>query len=323
MSRVDDSSVSSVISNKVVPGPGYYVAETQISHQWERPGLETEMQFEPVVDSLPDESQDLNTIPQFVKYRGNGKLNGKVALITGGDSGIGKAVAVLFAKEGCDIAINYLEAEQQDAENTRQMIEAEGRKCLLLPGDIGFEDNCVSIVTSIIEQFRKIDILVNNAGEQHMVTGLEEMTDSQLTRTFRTNVFGMFLLTKHALPFMQKGSCIINTSSVVAYRGSSHLLDYGATKGAIIGFTRCLAKNLAPRGIRVNAVAPGPVYTALQPISRDAEEMKKWANDPSAPIGRIAQPSEIATSFVFLASNESSQFSGQTLHPNGWEILNT
>jgi len=307
-----------------VPGPGDFVPQTQIESDFSRPGLQSEMNGTPISNALPNEYGPLNDSgqPEFVPYKSSGKLAGRRALITGGDSGIGKAVALLFAMEGADVTINYLPTEKSDAEKTKKEITILGRKCCLVPGDIGEENVCRSVVEKTVQEFGGIDILVNNASEQHMASRLEDITSEQLVRTFRSNIFGMFLLTKHVLPHLSRGSKIINTTSVVAFRGSSVLLDYSATKGAIISFTRSLAKQVASRGIRVNAVAPGPVWTPLQPISRDKDNIDQFANEPGNLIGRVAQPSETATSFVFLASNDSSQFTGQCLHPNGGETYN-
>ncbi len=311
-------------SQNSIPGPGDIPTQTQISDQWERPGLQDEMKIPPISSHLPNESESLNSneMPPLAEYVAADKLKGKRALITGGDSGIGRAVAILFAKEGAHVAINYLAVEETDAVEVKLEIDKLGRKCVLVPGDITSEKSCKEIVKKTVDNLGGLDILVNNAAEQHIVESIEDITQSQIESTFKTNIFSMFYLTKFSLPHMSHGSKIINTTSVVAYRGSSSLLDYGATKGAIVSFTRCLAQNLASRGIRVNAVAPGPVYTPLQPISRDEENMKKFLNQSSNLTGRVAQPSEIATSYVFLASNDSSQFTGQVLHPNGGEIYN-
>ncbi len=249
-------------------------------------------------------------------YRGSGKLAGKVALITGGDSGIGRSVAVHFAKEGADVAIAYLD-EREDAEHTLRLIEAEGRRCLAVPGDLGQEAACRALVDKVLAEFGRLDILVNNAAEQHPQKRLEDITEEQLARTFRTNIFAHFFLTKAALPHLQEGAAIINTTSITAYRGSWHLLDYAATKGAIVSFTRSLAQNLAPRGIRVNGVAPGPIWTPLIPSTFEADHVARFGE--SQPLGRVGQPDEVAPSYVFLASADASYMSGQVLHPNGGE----
>ena len=274
-------------------------------HQNEQPGVESEMSPQPLsMDSA---------------YKGSGKLNNKIAIITGGDSGIGKAVAIYFAKEGSDVVIVYLN-EQQDAEETKKLVEAEGRKCLLLAGDIGDEAFSQEIVTKTIEQFGKINILVNNAAEQHPQKSLLDITTQQLEKTFRTNIFGYFYLTKAVLPHLHKGSTIINTASITAYEGHEELIDYSATKGAIVSFTRSLAKSLAPQGIRVNGVAPGPIWTPLIPSTFTAEKVVNFGTD--TPIGRAGQPFELAPGYVYLASEDSSYVSGQILHINGGKIIN-
>lgn len=251
-------------------------------------------------------------------YRAAGKLLGKAALITGGDSGIGRAVAIAYAKEGADVALVYLE-EHKDAKDTKRCIEAEGRRAVLLAGDIGGEGFCIQAVKRTLAAFGRLDILVNNAAEQHVKERLEDISSSQLERTFRTNIFSCFYLTKAALPHMKPGSAIINSSSVTAYRGSSHLLDYSATKGAIIAFTRSLSKSVAKRQIRVNAVAPGPVWTPLIPASFSGEKVESFGGQ--VPMERAGQPEEIAPSYVFLAAQDSSYMTGQVLHPNGGEVV--
>jgi NAD(P)-dependent dehydrogenase (short-subunit alcohol dehydrogenase family) len=240
-------------------------------------------------------------------------------LITGGDSGIGRAVAVAFAKEGADVAILYYN-EHDDAQKTRQMVENEGRRCLTIAGDVGDEQFCQAAVEQTIGAFGRLDILVNNAAEQHPQDSLEEISAEQLERTFRTNIFSFFYITKAALKYLEKGSAIINSSSVTAYRGSKHLIDYAATKGAIVAFTRSLAQSLAARGIRVNGVAPGPIWTPLIPASFPAEHVETFGSD--VPLGRAGQPGEVAPSYVFLAADDSSYMTGQFLHPNGGEIIN-
>ncbi len=259
--------------------------------------------------------------PQTEKgsHRGSGKLQDRVAIITGGDSGIGRAVAVAFAKEGADCVIAYLN-EHKDAEETRRLVEAKGRRCVLIAGDVGEESFAKDIVKRALDEFGRIDILVNNAAEQHEQESLEQITGEQMERTFRTNVFSMFFVTKAALPHMKEGGAIMNTSSVTAYRGSPKLIDYSSTKGAIVAFTRSLSKNLARRKIRVNAVAPGPIWTPLIPASFDAEHVKQFGAD--TPMGRPGQPDEVAPCYVFLASDDGSYMSGQVLHPNGGEVVN-
>ncbi len=272
-------------------------------------------------DTQPGMEHEMTPKPEAVDvhYKGSAKLRDKAAIITGGDSGIGRAVAVAFAKEEADVLIVYLN-EHKDAEETRRLVEEHGRTCTLIHGDIGDEQFCRRVVDKALGELNKIDILVNNAAEQHPTEALEDITSEQLTRTFRTNIYAMFYLTKAALPYMGKGSVIINTTSVTAYRGSPQLLDYSSTKGAIVSFTRSLSLNLASRKIRVNAVAPGPIWTPLIPATFDPEKVKQFGAD--TPMGRPGQPEEIAPSYVFLASDDSSYMSGQVLHPNGGEIIN-
>jgi NAD(P)-dependent dehydrogenase (short-subunit alcohol dehydrogenase family) len=270
----------------------------------------------------PGREDQMHPRPRFEmpEYRPAGKLTDRVALITGGDSGIGRAVAVAFAKEGADVAIIYLE-EHRDAEETRKLVEAEGRTCVTIAGDIGDEQFCRSAVDKVVHELEKLDILVNNAAEQHPQEDIQQITSQQLEKTFRTNVFSMFYLTKAALKHMKKGATIINTASVTAYRGSPGLLDYSSTKGAIVSFTRSLGENLASKGIRVNGVAPGPVWTPLIPSTFPPEKVERFGGD--VPMQRPGEPGEIAPAFVFLASDDSSYFAGQMLHPNGGEIINT
>lgn len=274
-------------------------------HQNHQPGVESEMSPKP---TSVNES-----------YNGSGKLANKTAIITGGDSGIGKSVAIYFAKEGADVAIVYL-TEQQDAEDTKQIIEGEGRKCLLFSGDIGDETVCKEIIKKTIDQFGKLDILVNNAAEQHPQKSILNITAAQLEKTFRTNIFSFFYMTKMALPFMEKGASIINTASITAYAGNETLLDYSSAKGAIVSFTRSLALSLAPQGIRVNGVAPGPIWTPLIPSTFTADQVSTFGTD--TPMGRAGQPYELAPAYVFLASDDSSYVSGQMIHVNGGKIIN-
>jgi NAD(P)-dependent dehydrogenase (short-subunit alcohol dehydrogenase family) len=252
-------------------------------------------------------------------YVGSGKLRDRVALITGGDSGIGRAVAVLYAKEGADVAIVYLN-EHKDARETKRLVEAQGRKCLLIAGDIGQEKFCRAAVAETKRALGRIDILVNNAAEQHPQESITKITERQLERTFRTNIFAMFFLTKAVMPHFKKGGVIVNCASVTAYQGSPELLDYSATKGAIVAFTRSLSQALAEKKIRVNAVAPGPIWTPLIPSTFPASEVATFGSD--TPLGRAGEPEEVATSFVFLASDDSSYMTGQVLHPNGGRVVN-
>lgn len=252
-------------------------------------------------------------------YRGSGKLRDKVALITGGDSGIGRAVAVLFAREGAKIGIVHLE-EDRDAEETHRLVDQEGQPCTILRGDIGSEDFCRKAVAGMIEAYGRLDILINNAAEQNPQESIADITAEQLERTFRTNIFSQFYLVKAALPHLTEGACIINTTSVTAYKGSPKLLDYSATKGAIVAFTRSLAMALGERGIRVNAVAPGPIWTPLIPSTFSEEEVAQFGGN--VPMKRVGQPDEVAPSYVFLASSDSSYMSGQVLHPNGGTVVN-
>jgi NAD(P)-dependent dehydrogenase (short-subunit alcohol dehydrogenase family) len=253
--------------------------------------------------------------------RGSALLDGKVALVTGGDSGIGRAISIAFAREGANVAIAYLE-ETADAESTADEVRNRERECLLLKGDIAREAWCERAVKKTVDKFGRLDILVNNAAQQFPEKELDDIDEAQLDKTFRINIYSMFFLTKAALPHLKKqqGSTIINTTSVTAYRGSPGLLDYSATKGAIVSFTRSLSQNLADDGIRVNAVAPGPIWTPLIPSTFDAEKVSKFGSD--TPLGRAGQPWEVAECFVFLASPQSSYITGQVLHPNGGEIIN-
>ncbi|KKI93697.1 short-chain dehydrogenase [Bacillus sp. SA1-12] len=269
----------------------------------------------------PGHEDMMNPAPAFEDktYTGSGKLKNKVAIITGGDSGIGRAVAVFFAKEGADVVISYLN-EQKDAEETKQHVEEQGQKCLLVSGDIGDESVCQQIVSEAVNAFGKIDILVNNAAEQHPQKGIEDITSEQLERTFRTNIFSFFYLTKAALPHLKGGSAIINTASITAYAGNPQLIDYSSTKGAITSFTRSLSLSLASKGIRVNAVAPGPIWTPLIPSTFPADQVATFGAD--TPMKRPGQPEELAPAYVFLASDDSSYMSGQTLHVNGGKVIN-
>jgi NAD(P)-dependent dehydrogenase (short-subunit alcohol dehydrogenase family) len=251
-------------------------------------------------------------------YRAAGKLEGKVALVTGGDSGIGRAVAIGFAKEGADVAICYYD-EHEDASSTKALIEEEGRRCIVIAGDIGDEAFCRDAVARAVAALGRLDLLVNNAAEQHPQNRLEDIGAEQMERTFRTNIFGMFHVTKAALVHLEAGAAIVNTTSVTAYRGSPHLIDYASTKGAIVAFTRSLASNLKERRIRVNAVAPGPVWTPLIPASFPAERVEQFGEGNF--LGRPAEPDEIAPCYIFLASDEAICMTGQVLHPNAGEIV--
>ncbi len=271
----------------------------------------------------PGRQSPMRPQPRTIRaeYHGSGKLEDKVALITGGDSGIGRSVAVMFAREGAEIAIVYLE-ETTDAEETRKLVEKEGRQCLLIPGDIGKSSFCAKTIDKTKAKFGRLDVLVNNAAEQHPREEIDAIDEKQLLATFRTNVFSMFYLVQAALPLLkkQKGSSIINTTSVTAYRGSPGLLDYAASKGAIVSFTRSLSQSLLEDGIRVNAVAPGPIWTPLIPATFDKKKVSKFGSD--SPMGRAGQPDECGSCYVFLASDDSSYITGQVLHPNGGEVIN-
>lgn len=258
--------------------------------------------------------------PVFEKERDALRLRNKIAIITGGDSGIGKAVAIAFAKEGADIVIAYHE-DNEDARSTAARIELIGQQCLLIPGDIRKPAHCNKIIQQTVNRFGKLDILVNNAGIQFPQKELSAITPDQLKKTFETNIFAMFYLVQAAEPYLQEGASIINTTSVTAYRGSSHLLDYSATKGAIVSFTRSLSAYFAKYKIRVNGVAPGPVWTPLIPATFPPSHVSSFGSD--TPLGRAGEPVEIAGCYVFLASDEASYVTGQILHPNGGEIVNT
>jgi NAD(P)-dependent dehydrogenase (short-subunit alcohol dehydrogenase family) len=274
-------------------------------HQRRQPGREYKMRPRPKAENQ--------------KQRGSGKLAGTIAIITGGDSGIGRAVAVAFAKEGADVAIVYLE-EHKDAKETQQLVEQHGRKCLLIDGDVGEEEFCRRAIAQTGREFGKIDIVVNNAAEQHLQNSIEKISAKQLERTFRTNIFSFFFMAKAAMKHLRKGATIINTASVTAYKGNPKLLDYSSTKGAIVTFTRSLSQALAEKGIRVNGVAPGPIWTPLIPSSFPEEDVETFGSD--VPLGRPGQPEEVAPSYVFLASDDASYMTGQILHPNGGTIVN-
>lgn len=273
--------------------------------QDKQPGIESIMNPRPVFED-PD-------------YKALGRLRGRTAVITGGDSGIGRAVAVAYALEGADVVIIYLN-EHEDAEETKQIIESKGRRCITIAGDIGDEDFCFSSIKMVKDTFGKVDILVNNAAEQHSQNSIEDITKEQLERTFRTNIFGMFFMVKACLPHMKEGSAIINTSSITAYKGDERLIDYSSTKGAVATFTRSLAVSLATRNIRVNAVAPGPIWTPLIPSSFSEQEVASFGSNTI--MGRPGQPVELAPAYVFLVSDASTFITGETLHVNGGEIVN-
>lgn len=272
--------------------------------QKDQPGDEYKM--DPRPESTPDDPEA-------------GRLEGKVAIISGGDSGIGRAVALAFVAEGASVVLAYLD-EKKDAEETKKLVGKAGGDCLLISADITEVKSCERIVAKTIDRFKKIDILVNNAAVQYPQNSLADITDEQLDKTFKTNILSYFYLTRAALPYLKKGASIINTTSVTAYRGSGHLIDYASTKGAIVGFTRSLATNLAKKGIRVNGVAPGPIWTPLIPSSFTKKQVAEFGKD--VPLGRPGQPNEVAPSYVFLASDDASYMTGQIIHPNGGEIIN-
>ena len=280
--------------------------------------------MEPMIheDRLPGHESKLEPKPDWEpRFKGSDRLKGKVALITGADSGIGRAVAALFAREGADVAILYL-CEHDDAAKTKGIVEKEGRRAITIAGDIGDRQFCEQAVKRAVDQLGKLDVLVNNAGEQHNDQDIEDITEDQLKRTFQTNIFGMFFLTQAALPHLGQGSAIINTTSETMYAGSKHLLDYSATKGAITAFTRSLALNLVKKGIRVNAVAPGPIWTPLNPFGgQDPKKIPEFGK--STPMGRPGQPNEVAPSFLFLACEDGSYMTGQVLHPDGGDTTSS
>jgi NAD(P)-dependent dehydrogenase (short-subunit alcohol dehydrogenase family) len=272
-------------------------------------------------DQQPGRQDQMDPQPKIARrdYKGSDKLKDKVALITGGDSGIGQSTALLYAREGADVAIVYLD-EDEDAVKTRQLVEGEGRRCLTIKGDVGDESFCRQAVDRTVKELGKLDILVNNAAEQHPKASLEEITAEQLEKTFRTNIFAYFFMAKAALPHLKAGSSIINTTSVTAYKGSPQLLDYSSTKGAIVAFTRSLSQSLAEKYIRVNGVAPGPIWTPLIPSTFDEEKVEKFGGD--VPLARAGQPEEVSPCYVFLASDDASYMTGQVLHPNGGSVVN-
>jgi NAD(P)-dependent dehydrogenase (short-subunit alcohol dehydrogenase family) len=274
-------------------------------HQNQQPGIQTEMKPEPTEVSP--------------NYKGSGKLQGKVAIITGGDSGIGRSVSIYYAKEGANVAIVYLN-EHDDAQKTKELVEAEGVKCLTIDGDVGDENFCKTVVDKTISKFGTINVVVNNAAEQHPQQSLLDISAEQLQKTFRTNIFSMFYLSKAALPHLQSGDSIINTTSITAYQGNETLLDYSSTKGAITSFTRSLSQSLAKQGIRVNGVAPGPIWTPLIPATFDSEKVSTFGSN--TPFGRAGQPNELAPAYVYLASEDAAYVSGQVIHVNGGTVVN-
>lgn len=279
------------------------MSERPAQHQNRQPGVESKLDPEP--DFSP-------------RYPGSGRLEGKVALITGGDSGIGRACAVLFAREGAKLALVYLD-EDRDAETTRQAVEDEGSEALLIPGDVADPEFCADSVKQTVDRFGRLDVLVNNAAEQHPTEDFEDIPPSQLKKTFETNMFGYFYMAQAAMKRMEKGSAIVNTTSITAYRGSHHLVDYSATKGAITAFTRSLSQVGTKMGIRVNAVAPGPIWTPLIAATFPADKVADFGS--GQPLGRAGQPNEVAACHLFLACADSSYMTGQVLHPNGGEII--
>ncbi|SFK33111.1 NAD(P)-dependent dehydrogenase, short-chain alcohol dehydrogenase family [Sphingomonas sp. NFR04] len=272
-------------------------------------------------DALPGEERSLDPKPEWQpRYRGSDRLKDKVAIVTGADSGIGRAVAALYAREGADVAIVYLN-EHQDAEDTAEAVRAEGRRAITIAGDVGDKAFCEQAVQKVIAEFGRIDVLVNNAGEQHPDKDITDITEQQLRRTFQTNIFGMFFMVQAASPHLKEGAAIVNCTSVTMYQGEPELLDYSATKGAITAFTRSLSMNLIEKGIRVNAVAPGPIWTPLNPSGgASPEKLEHFGED--VPMGRPGQPNEVAPAFLFLACEDSSYMSGQVLHPNGGTVVN-
>jgi Dehydrogenases with different specificities (related to short-chain alcohol dehydrogenases) len=289
------------MSQTITPKPVF-----PAQHQNKQPGLESLMNPRPVFEKQ--------------NYQPSGKLQGKVALITGGDSGIGRAVAILYAKEGADIVITYLD-EHEDARETKERIEQLGRRCLLIAGDIGDEVFCRQIIKQTIEGLGKLDVLVNNAAEQYPQNSLLDISSQQLERTFRTNIFSQFYLTKAAIPYLKPGAAIINTTSITAYKGDAMLIDYSSSKGAVVTFTRSLSESLVRLGVRVNGIAPGPIWTPLIPASFSAEQVATFGS--TTPMQRAGQPAELAAAYLFLACEDSSYMSGEIVHINGGTIINT
>lgn len=282
--------------------------------------MEKPTSFPQQTQSQPGDEHKMNPEPEFIRkgYKGSGKLKGKTALVTGGDSGIGRSAAIHFAYEGADVAILYYD-EHKDAEETKKRIEEQGQKCLLISGDIKNEDFCREAVEKTVKELGAVNILVNNAAVQFPQTDFKDITGKQVRETFDTNIISFFYITREVLKYMQEGDSVINTTSVTAYRGSHHLIDYSSTKGAIVSFTRSLSAMLAEKGIRVNGIAPGPIWTPLIPATFDAEEVAKFGQD--TPMKRAGQPSEVGPAYVFLASEDASYITGQIIHINGGEVV--
>ncbi|WVQ68868.1 uncharacterized protein L199_007077 [Kwoniella botswanensis] len=291
--------------------PGDFPIESQVDRAV---GIQDDMTKKPAPATLQEGDED------FTQYKAAKKLLGKKTIVTGGDSGIGRAAAVMFAMEGADVALVYLPEEQKDAEKSKQLIVQAGGQCLLFPQDIRDEQGCKRVIDSVVQAWGKIDVLVNNASVMYSIPDITDITTEQFDRTIKTNIYGTFFMTRAAVPHIPKGGSIIVTASQVAYAGPPMLVDYSMTKGAQVAMVRCLSNQLLSKGIRVNAVCPGPVWTPLQPAAMSEDQMKEWHNSP-APIGRIGQPSELGPAYVFLASQDASFISGQSIHVNGGAIV--